>query len=123
MATPNTQQTIPPFAPLLARCDSPELAKVAEAARQLFDECAITTATKSGALGAANILLDYGMDAAAVCAVLLQALQKTDSSAIAAQYGDDVATLVRAVLKTREVPQIRVAIAVEATIPPTPYGS
>jgi GTP pyrophosphokinase len=107
MVSPNTQQILPELAPLLARCDKPELAKVAEAARFLFDDKVTDPAMKVGAVGAANILLDYEMDAAAVCAVLLQALAKTETAAVKAQYGDDVATLVYAVLKTREVSEMQ----------------
>ncbi|MEY4730926.1 MAG: hypothetical protein RL020_2084, partial [Pseudomonadota bacterium] len=90
IASHNAQQTVPELAPFLARCDSAELIKVAEAARHLYDDSTTDQAIKSGALGAANILLDYGMDAAAVCAVLLQAVAKIDSAEIKTQYGDDV---------------------------------
>ncbi len=105
--SPPTPHTIPELGPLLARCDSPEWEKVAQAARQLCDDIAATRVEQSGALGAANILLDYGMDAATVCAVLLHALPKPDSASIATQYGDDVAMLVQAVLKTREVSEMQ----------------
>jgi GTP pyrophosphokinase len=104
---PNTQQILPELAALLTRCDSAELAKVAEAARNLFDDNVAGESAKLSALGAANILLDYGMDAAAVSAVLLQAQAKIDGAAIKMHYGDDVATLVQAVLKTREVSEMQ----------------
>ncbi|MGB9149563.1 MAG: HD domain-containing protein, partial [Burkholderiales bacterium] len=109
MAFPDKQHIIPGLAPLLSRCDKGELAIVADAARQLCDTDATTNERKSCALGAAGILLDYGMDAGAVVAVLLQAAQEIDRAAIAARYGDDVATLVQAVLKTREVSGMRPA--------------
>ncbi len=103
MASLEPQYTLAELAPLLTRCASAELARVADAARQLVDDSATSQDAKSGALGAAHILLDYGMDAATVCAVLLQALGKPAAAAIAAQYGDDAATLMQAVMKTRDV--------------------
>jgi GTP pyrophosphokinase len=103
IASPNTQSAPPELATLLARCVKPEQAKIAEAARQLYDDSLTSPVVKFSAVNSANILLEYGMDTAAVCAVLLQALQKHDSALITARYGNDVATLVQAVLKTREV--------------------
>lgn len=109
MASPEMQHNIPRLAPLLSRCDKGGLAVVAEAARQLCDADATTNELKSCALGAAGILLDYGMDAGAIVAVLLQAAQEIDRASITARYGDDVATLVQAVLKTRQVSSMRPA--------------
>ena len=106
IASPNTQHATPELAALLTHCVTPEQVKIAEAARQLYDDSLTSPVVKSSALNAANILLEYGMDAAAVCAVLLQALPKHDSAVITARYGNDVATLVQAVLKTREVSEM-----------------
>ncbi|MGB8339943.1 MAG: bifunctional (p)ppGpp synthetase/guanosine-3',5'-bis(diphosphate) 3'-pyrophosphohydrolase [Burkholderiales bacterium] len=103
IASPDKQKPIAGLAPLLARCDKPALMKVADAARLIFEDDSVKPAAKQCAFGAANILLDYDMDADATCAALLQAAVKPDTDAVTTKYGSEVAALLNAVLKALEI--------------------
>jgi GTP pyrophosphokinase len=107
IASPDKQHQIAELKPFIARCEKAGLAQVAQAAKQLCDNNVTAQATKSGAIGAANILLDYEMDAGSACAALLQSVHKIDRAEMATQYGEDIATLVQAVQKTRELSGMR----------------
>jgi GTP pyrophosphokinase len=93
---------------LLARCETPESKIIAAAAKQLAADGNGSSQQARLALGAAHIMLDYGMDAEAVSAALLQALSVHDAETLAKQYGPGVADLVQGVLKTREVSELQV---------------
>lgn len=91
---------------LLARCATPETKTIAAAVKQLT-EAKVPAQQARLALGAAHILLDYGMDADAVSAALLQALPIHDAETLTKQYGPGVAALVQGVWKTREVSELQ----------------